>query len=86
MTNDADIERAKTAKDRHVKELMGKANVVAVGVGFGEPGSRLADRICIVVSVRRKVSRNQLNPQDIVPDEIDGIPVEVKVTGELRAF
>ena len=86
MAEGGQIERTRAVKARHEKDLLRKANVVAVGVGFREQGGRVSDQVCIVVSVRRKVRRNQISPGDVIPREIEGVPVDVKVTGEIRAL
>lgn len=81
-----DIERARAVKAAHEKQLLAKANVVAVGVGFRQRGQSTTDEVCIVVSVRRKVPWSQLVPEDRIPAELDGVPVDVQATGEIRAF
>jgi hypothetical protein len=86
MVEGGQIERTRAVKARHEKDLLSKANVVAVGVGFREQGGQVSDQVCIVVSVRRKVRLDELSPGDIIPQEIEGVPVDVKVTGEIRAL
>ena len=81
-----DIQRVKTIKAAHEKSLLAKANVVGVGVGLRRGGDEFANQVCIVVSVRRKVPPRQLAPDDRIPDQIDGVPVVVQVTGEIQAF
>lgn len=81
-----DIERVKAVKAAHEKRLLAKANVVGVGVGLRQRGGEFTDQVCIVVSVREKVPSEQLSPADRIPAQIDGVPVDVQVTGEIRAF
>jgi hypothetical protein len=81
-----DIERVKAVKAAHEQSLLAKANVVGVGVGYRQRGHKLTKEICIVVSVRQKVPSKQLSPADRIPDHIDGVPVDVQATGEIRAF
>ncbi len=80
------IEQVKAVKAAHEKELLRKANVVGVGVGLCQRGGRLTGEACIVVSVRRKLPASQLEPADLVPPELDGVPVDVQEVGEIRAF
>lgn len=82
----AEIERARTVKAAHEKQLLAKANVVGVGVGLRRRRGEPTDEVCIVVSVRKKVRREQLSPVDRIPAELDGVPVDVEETGPLRAF
>ena len=71
MVNETEIERARTVKARHENDLLGKANVVAVGIGLGESSPHLKNRVCIIVSVRREVPEDKLSRQDIIPNEIE---------------
>ena len=80
------IARAQAVKARYEKKLMRKRNVVGVGVGFRERAGKETDAVCIVVSVRQKLPRDQLAPQDVIPTELDGVPVDVKATGAFRAL
>ena len=86
MASPEAIVRAQAVKARYEKKLMRKRNVVGVGVGFRERAGQQTDAVCIVVSVRQKLSPDQLAPQDIIPAELDGVPVDVKVTGAFRAL
>ena len=78
-------ERASAIKRAYQDELMSKANVVGVGVGYRTVGGQRTDDIALVVMVTRKVPRMQLEPHDLVPSEIEGIPVDVQEVGMLRA-
>jgi hypothetical protein len=81
-----DVEHVKAVKVAHEKHLLAKANVVGVGVGLRQRGGKFTDEVCIVVSVRKKVPSEQLSPDDRIPTQIDGVPVDVQATGEIRAF
>ncbi|WP_369245737.1 hypothetical protein [Streptomyces sp. R41] len=39
----------------------------------------------IIVFVTRKVPRDRLLQEDVVPDELDGVPVRVLAIGEVSA-
>ncbi len=65
--------------------LMSKANVVGVGVGVRQMQNQSTGEMALVVMVSRKVPKNQLEAQDIIPSEIDGIPVDIQVVGEISA-
>jgi hypothetical protein len=79
------MDRVQRVKDTHEAELMSKANVVGVGVGYREKGGRKTDDLSLVVMVERKVPETQLSPQDIVPKSIEGVPVDVQEVGQIRA-
>ena len=80
------VERVKAVKAIHEHSLLAKPNVVGVGVGLRQRGGQFTDEVCIVVSVRQKAPNEQLSPADRIPTQIDGVPVDVQVTGEIRAF
>ena len=80
------IQHAQEVKRRHESELMRKPNVVAVGVGFQKRGGQPTNQVSIVVSVKTKVPPAQLKPEDVIPSSIEGVPVDVVETGEIRAW
>ena len=49
-------EKAQAVKRDHEVELMGRANVVGVGVGLRQRGGVLTDEVALVVMVRQKMS------------------------------
>lgn len=59
--------------------LLGYPNVVGVGEGLrgGTPA--------LLVFVTHKVPAAQLAPAELLPDEIDGVPIDVVPVGEVRA-
>jgi hypothetical protein len=73
-------------KRRHERELLRKANVVAVGIGYRTRGGEQTSELCIVVSVRNKVASSGLEPGDVIPASIEGVPVDVVQTGSIRAL
>ena len=86
MASSEAIVRAQQVKAKYEQVLMRKRNVVGVGVGFREQGGQITNQVCIVVSVRKKLPLPQLSPKDAIPSELDGVPVDVKVTGAFHAL
>ena len=80
------VARVQAVKAKHERELMRKPNVVGVGVGLRKRAGQMTDEVCIVVSVRQKLPRAQLAPKDVIPTVLDGVPVDVQVTGAFRAL
>lgn len=76
----------KRVKERRAAELLSKANVVGVAVGYKEKGGQKTDRLSLVVMVRKKVPLSELKRQDVVPSEIDRVVTDVKEVGEIRAL
>ena len=80
------VARVQSVKAKHERELMRKRNVVGVGVGLRKRAGQMTDEVCIVVSVRQKLPRSKLAPKDVIPTVLDGVPVDVQVTGAFRAL
>jgi hypothetical protein len=84
--SDQSIQRALEVKRRYEQELRRKANVLAVGVGYRTKGGQQTREVAIVVSVKNKVPLSDLKPDDRIPAEIEGVPVDVVETGVIRAL
>lgn len=65
-------------------QLMKLPNVVGVGVGFKTTKGKETDRPSVVVLVERKLPKDALTPQALVPEELDGVPTDVIEVGRLR--
>jgi hypothetical protein len=65
---------------RHQHELLRYPNVVGVATGtptaHGPPG--------LMVLVSRKVPASELAPGELLPQEIEGVPVHVVETGQIK--
>ncbi len=84
-TREDATQRAQAIKRAYTSQLMSKANVVGVGVGFcTRQGQRTGD-VGLVVMVTRKLPSAQLDPGAVIPHEIEGVPVDVQEVGEIRA-
>lgn len=84
--SDPFVQHALEVKGRHEQGLLHKANVVAVGVGYRRRGGVQTREVCIVVSVKKKVPVSELKPRDVIPAQIENVPVDVLETGEIRAL
>lgn len=82
---DTRYKHIQAVKNAHEKDLMGKANVVGVGIGLRQQGGERTNEMALVVMVRRKVPRSQLSPDDVIPNEIEGVPVDVQKVGTIKA-
>ena len=85
VDHDAAFQRASQLKDQMEQELLKKANVVGVGVGFRQKGGELTGEVALIVMVRKKVSNSMLDPEDRIPLEIDHVPIDVLEVGPLHA-
>ncbi|HEY4691509.1 MAG TPA: hypothetical protein VIK33_19525 [Anaerolineae bacterium] len=80
------IQRVTAIKRKYEKEWMRLPNVVGVGVGYRTRGGVRSDEVSIVVSVKKKVPASQLKSGEVIPSSIEGVPVDVVETGEIRAM
>jgi len=67
-------------------ELLGRANVVATGIGYKVRDGVRTSELAIVCSVTRKLPAAQLAAADLVPSQIDGVLTDVVATGAFRAL
>jgi hypothetical protein len=71
---------------RHEASLLGYPNVVAVAEGVRTRRGRPTGERCLVVYVSRKVPRPELRPNEVLPAEIEGVPVDVVEAGPVEAL
>jgi hypothetical protein len=69
------FDQVQTVMDRHAAELMGLNGVVGVSIGAVEDSS-----YCIQVMLREKTDALVAR----IPGEIEGVPVRIEETGEIR--
>jgi hypothetical protein len=86
MVQNDELERLRVVKDLHEADLMQKPNVVGVGIGLRQRGGETTDEAVIVVSVTHKQPDFLMTPDDVIPAELDGVPVDVQAVGKLKAF
>jgi hypothetical protein len=86
LTQERKLKHLKAVKASHEADLMRKANVVGVGIGFRQRAGKLTDEPAIVVSVTHKVPASRLSPSEKIPHELEGVPVDVQAVGTLRAL
>lgn len=86
MSGDIQIQQVMFVKSQYEDILLEKANVVSVGVGFREKEGQLTDEVVLVVNVERKQPETILPAKDIIPASIEGVPVDVREVGFLRAL
>jgi hypothetical protein len=80
------IAQAQQVKGTYIRELLGKQNVVGVGLGYKVSEGASTGELSLVVSVSRKQPISALSLSDLVPKVLDGIKTDVLETGVLRAF
>ena len=73
-------------KGAYVADLLGKRNVVGVGLGRKISQGVETGELSLIVSVTHKVDPSALAAEDLVPRALNGIRTDVVETGVLRAF
>ncbi|GAA3396577.1 serine protease [Cryptosporangium minutisporangium] len=69
----------------HQDALMGRPNVVGVGLGHKYSGGINTGERAITVLVHRKIDARYLAPKAMVPTELEGVPTDVQEVGLIRA-
>ena len=82
----ATMEEVRRIKERHEAELLGKKGVIGCAIGFRYIEGKKTNELCLVVYVKEKKPENKLRKRDIIPKTIEGIPVDVVESGEIRAL
>jgi hypothetical protein len=72
-----------SVQERHTSDLMSIEDVVGTAVGLTEDG-----RPCILVLTKTDIKSDALakGSKNPLPERIENIPVEIMVTGEIKAF
>lgn len=78
-------QKAQAVKRKYESELMSRPNVVGVGVGYVLRGGVATGDVGIIVMVENKVPPIRLEPQEMVPAELEGVPVDVQEVGRIAA-
>jgi hypothetical protein len=82
----AATQKALAVKQAYEHELLSKPNVVGVGVGFRQVAGQTTGNVAVVVMVRQKLPDTFLSPDERIPSQIEGVPVDVQEVGEIRAL
>ena len=64
---------------------MGYPNVIGLAIGRREVGGKSTNELALIVMVTQKLPPDRLDPKDVLPTQIEGVPVDVHQVGEIRA-
>jgi hypothetical protein len=78
--------RAEDVQERYEADLLSKANVVGVGVGLRQRAGEITGEVALVVLVSKKIPATQLEPDDQIPETLEGVAVDVQEVGEIGAL
>ena len=79
------LEHIRAVKRAHQEILLQKANVIGLAIGYRTRADLLTDELALIVLVDRKYRPEQLSPEDLLPAEIDGVPLDVQQVGDIKA-
>lgn len=71
-------------RTRYETKLLRYPNVVGVAEGIRTRQGKPTGEPCVVVYVERKIARTELEPGEILPSDIEGIPVDVVEIGKVE--
>lgn len=77
-------ERARKILKRHEADLLAMPNVIGVGVGLHHVAGESTGEVAIVVLVSSKVAEAELAPEDVVPNSLEEVAVDVQEIGEIK--
>jgi hypothetical protein len=85
MSVDEQTARATLVQQKYMETLLKLPHVVGVGIGFVKRDGVQTGQIGLVVMVDQKLSAQEVDPVDRIPNELDGVPVDVQEIGQPRA-
>jgi hypothetical protein len=68
------------------RELFNKPNVVATGIGYKTIRGEKTGDLCLMCSVETKVAAASLDPDELIPQYILGIPTDVNPVGMIHSL
>jgi hypothetical protein len=77
-------EKVKRVKEKYEDFLMSKEGVVGCSIGYKVVRGERTRELSIVCLVKEKKPEESLSKKDLVPREIEGVPVDVVEVGEIE--
>lgn len=81
MSQDEMTAKAMLVQTKYTDMLMAKAHVMGVGIGLLEKDGVSTGEVCLVVMVDKKVPPEELAEVDRIPEELDGVKVDLREIG-----
>ena len=79
-------DRIRKIKDKYALQLLKIKGVNGVGIGRKVVAGKETDQWAIIVFVTKKLPEFQLEKEDIIPKFLEGVPVDVREVGVIRAL
>ena len=77
------MKQAQAIKAKYEADLLAWRGVTGVGVGFRQKGGVFTEAVVIVVMVNKKLAQDDLDEDDRLPTELDGVLVDVQEVGRI---
>ena len=85
LPQDEQMTRATAAQTKYGEDLMSKAHVQGTAIGLEKADGKYTSRVALVVLVDKKLPLEELAIKDQIPEELDGVPIDVQEVGVLSA-
>jgi hypothetical protein len=79
----AKMKRAAVVLKKYECMLLAKNNVVGVGVEYRHIQGEMTGTVAVVVMASQKLPPESLSVEDVIPDMLDNIPVDVQQVGNI---
>lgn len=86
MIHDEATARAMLVQTKYTEQLLRIPHVVGVAIGLRQRGGEYTGEVCLVVLVDQKLPVSELDSNDLIPPELDGVPVDVQEIGQPQAY
>ena len=86
MSQDEKTAKATLVQKKYTEMLLKIPHVMGVAVGLIKKNDAFTGDVGLVVMVDKKRPVGDLAPQDQIPSELDGVPVDVQEIGIPRAY
>ncbi len=86
MGQDEQTARATLVQTKYIDMLLKIPHVIGVAVGLVKKDGVYTGVVGVVVMVDQKVPADSLTPQELIPNQLDGVPVDVQEIGVPAAY
>lgn len=81
-----EYQRIRKVKEKHESFLMSIEGVVGCSIGYKEIQGKKTSMLAIVCFVKKKKPRGLLSGEELIPREIEGVPVDIVEVGKIEKF
>lgn len=82
----ATMDEARRMKKKYESFLLKKKGVVGCATGYKIIGGKKSNEPAVICYVVKKKPKRELGEEDIVPENLEGVPTDVVESGTIRAL